>query len=99
MCGIPHHALQGYLKRFVQHGLKVAICEQLTEAGKGLVERDVVRVVTPGTLVEPALLEAAENNYLAAVHRYRDVFDWPMWMSRQASLPRPSSTAPGRDPR
>jgi len=74
MCGIPHHALQGYLKRFVQHGLKVAICEQLTEAGKGLVERDVVRVVTPGTLVEPALLEAAENNYLAAVHRYRDVF-------------------------
>jgi len=74
MCGIPHHALQGYLKRFVQHGLKVAICEQLTEAGKGLVERDVVRVVTPGTLVEPALLDAAENNYLAAVHRYREVF-------------------------
>jgi len=72
MCGIPHHALQGYLKRFVQHGLKVAICEQLSEPGKGLVERDVVRVVTPGTLVEPALLDAERNNYLAAVCLHRD---------------------------
>jgi DNA mismatch repair protein MutS len=73
MCGIPHHALQSYLKRFVQHGLKVAICEQLTEPGKGLVERDVVRVVTPGTLVEAALLDETANNYLAAVHLVRDV--------------------------
>ena len=72
MAGIPHHALQGYLKRFVQHGLKVAICEQLTEPGKGLVERDVVRVVTPGTLVEPALLDDRANHYLAAVHPYKD---------------------------
>jgi DNA mismatch repair protein MutS len=74
MCGIPHHALQGYLKRFVQAGLKVAICEQLSEPGKGLVERDVVRVVTPGTLVEPALLEETQNNYLAAVNVWRDVY-------------------------
>jgi DNA mismatch repair protein MutS len=74
MAGIPHHALQGYLKRFVQHGLKVAICEQLTEPGKGLVERDVVRVVTPGTLVEPALLDDRANNYLAAVNPYKDSF-------------------------
>lgn len=74
MAGIPHHALPGYLKRFMQNGFKVAICEQLTEAGKGLVERDVVRVVTPGTLIEPALLEAKCNNYLAAVHHYRDVY-------------------------
>ncbi|HLI50320.1 MAG TPA: DNA mismatch repair protein MutS, partial [Thermomicrobiaceae bacterium] len=72
MAGIPHHALQSYLKRFVTLGLKVAICEQLTEAGKGLVERDVVRVVTPGTLVEEALLEAAANNYLAAVNPFKD---------------------------
>lgn len=72
MAGIPHHALQGYLKRFVQHGLKVAICEQLTEPGNGLVERDVVRVVTPGTLVEPALLEQSQNNYLAAVHMWKE---------------------------
>lgn len=74
MAGIPHHALQGYLKRFVQQGLKVAICEQLTEAGNGLVERDVVRVVTPGTLMEPALLEEAENNYLAAVNVWRETY-------------------------
>jgi DNA mismatch repair protein MutS len=74
MAGIPHHALQSYLKRFVGNGLKVAICEQLTEPGKGLVERDVVRVVTPGTLIEPGLLEEGKNNYLAAVHAVRDVY-------------------------
>lgn len=72
MCGIPHHALQGHLRRFLQHGLKVAICEQLTEPGKGLVERDVVRVVTPGTLVEDALLDSSQNNYLAAVLPAKD---------------------------
>ncbi|HEX6510070.1 MAG TPA: DNA mismatch repair protein MutS [Chloroflexota bacterium] len=74
MAGIPHHALQSYLKRFVQQGMKVAICEQLSEPGKGLVERDVVRVVTPGTLVEPALLEETENNYLAAVNIWHDAY-------------------------
>lgn len=72
MAGIPHHALHSYLKRFVEKGLKVAICEQLSEPGKGLVERDVVRVVTPGTLVEETLLEAGRNNYLVAVHPYKD---------------------------
>lgn len=74
MAGIPHHALQSYLKRFIQRGLKVAICEQLSEPGKGLVDRDVVRVVTPGTLVESALLEATRNNYLAAVHCWKETF-------------------------
>jgi len=74
MAGIPHHALQSYLKRFVEHGLKVAICEQLTEPGNGLVERDVVRVVTAGTLVEPALLDERSNNYLAAVNPWRDSY-------------------------
>src|SRR5437764_12816546 len=74
MAGVPHHALQSYLKRFVQQGLKVAICEQLTEPGKGLVERDVVRVVTPGTLTEPALLEETQNNYLAAVCLWRESY-------------------------
>ncbi|MGH2409086.1 MAG: DNA mismatch repair protein MutS, partial [Chloroflexota bacterium] len=71
MAGIPHHALPGYLKRFMEHGLKVAICEQMSEPGKGLVDREVVRVVTPGTLVESDLLEPSENNYLAAVHAWR----------------------------
>ncbi|GAC1326871.1 MAG: DNA mismatch repair protein MutS [Chloroflexota bacterium] len=72
MCGFPHHALQSHLKRFVEQGHKAAICEQLTQPGKGLVERDVVRVVTPGTLVEDGLLESGENNYLAAVLQWRE---------------------------
>ncbi|MEE9201561.1 MAG: DNA mismatch repair protein MutS, partial [Dehalococcoidia bacterium] len=67
MAGIPHHALDHYLGRLVGRGHKVAICEQLTPPGKGLVERDVVRVVTPGTVVEPGLLSERRNNYLAAV--------------------------------
>src|SRR5947209_3577068 len=74
MAGIPHHALQSYLKRFVDQGLKVAICEQLTEPGKGLVERDVVRVVTPGTLIEPGLLDEGRNNYLAALNIRRNAY-------------------------
>jgi|DewCreStandDraft_1066081.scaffolds.fasta_scaffold00072_122 DNA mismatch repair protein MutS len=66
MAGFPHHALPHYLGRLVRQGYRVAICEQLSEPGRGLVERDVVRVVTPGTLMEPGLLSPDENNYLAA---------------------------------
>jgi DNA mismatch repair protein MutS len=67
MAGIPHHALDNYLARLISRGHKVAVCEQLTPAGKGLVERDVVRVVTPGTVIEPGLLEGTVNNYLVSV--------------------------------
>ncbi len=69
MAGIPYHALDNYLGRLVNHGHKVAISEQLTEPGatKGIVERDVVRVVTPGTVVEPGLLDAKKNNYLISL--------------------------------
>ena len=67
MAGIPHHALDNYLGRLVCKGHKVAICEQLSPPGNGLVERDVVRVVTPGTIVEPGLLDGKANNYLACV--------------------------------
>ena len=69
MAGIPYHALDNYLGRLVNHGHKVAISEQLTEPGatKGIVERDVVRVVTPGTVVEPGLLDSKRNNYLTAL--------------------------------
>jgi len=67
MAGIPHHALDNYLAKLINRGHKVAICEQLSPPGKGLVERDVVRVVTPGTVVEPDLLESKRNNYLASV--------------------------------
>lgn len=69
MAGIPHHALEAYLGRLINSGHVVAICEQLSEptTGKGLVDRGVVRVVTPGTLTEPSLLETSTNNYLGAV--------------------------------
>ena len=69
MAGVPAHSLEGYLARLIKAGHKVAICEQLSDpaVSKGLVERDVVRVVTPGTVLESALLDHKANNYLAAV--------------------------------
>ena len=69
MAGVPAHSLEGYLARLIKAGHKVAICEQLSDPSlsKGLVERDVVRVVTPGTVLESALLDHKANNYLAAV--------------------------------
>ena len=69
LAGIPAHSLEPYLARLIKQGHKVAICEQLSDpaASKGLVERDVVRVVTPGTVLEPSLLDQKANNYLAAV--------------------------------
>jgi len=69
MAGIPHHALDNYLSKLINKGYKVAICEQMSEPrpGRGIVEREVVRVVTPGTVTEPNLLETRANNYLASV--------------------------------
>ncbi len=69
LAGIPAHSLESYLARLIKKGHKVAICEQLSDpaTSKGLLERDVVRVVTPGTVVEPSLLDQKANNYLAAV--------------------------------
>ena len=68
MAGIPYHAAEGYIAKLIAKGHHVAICEQVgTEAVKGLFRREVVRVVTPGTVVEPGLLDAQRNNYLAAL--------------------------------
>jgi DNA mismatch repair protein MutS len=69
LAGIPYHAADGYIARLISAGYKVAICEQIGEPtkGRGLVERDVTRVVTPGTIVDPAMLDARTNNYIAAV--------------------------------
>ena len=69
MCGVPHHALDGYLGKAVEAGYKVAICEQVEDPAeaKGLVRREVTRVVTPGTVCEPELLDGKEHNLLAAV--------------------------------
>lgn len=68
LAGIPYHSLDNYLSRLVKAGHKVAICEQIGETTtKGLVERAVTRVVTPGTVIEPYLLDQGVNNYLASV--------------------------------
>jgi len=69
MAGIPYHAIDNYLAKLINRGYKVAICEQITKPGetKGLVEREVVRLVTPGTVVEPSLLDSKANNYLTSI--------------------------------
>ncbi|HVF50494.1 MAG TPA: DNA mismatch repair protein MutS [Pyrinomonadaceae bacterium] len=72
LAGVPVHSLERHLARLISRGHRVAICEQLTdapvkgEAGRGLIERDVVRIVTPGTVLETGLLRSKQNNYLAA---------------------------------
>jgi DNA mismatch repair protein MutS len=69
MCGVPHHSAAGYISRLVRRGFRVAICEQTEEASKTkkLVRREVVRIVTPGTPIDPQLLETRESIFLAAV--------------------------------
>jgi DNA mismatch repair protein MutS len=75
MCGIPYHAAEGYLARLLRAGRKIAICEQtaLPAAGRGLARREVVEVVSPGTLVNEGLLDQNTNNYLIAVGRVGEV--------------------------
>ncbi|PLW82744.1 DNA mismatch repair protein MutS [Kineobactrum sediminis] len=76
MAGIPYHAAEGYLARLVRAGISVAICEQIGDpaTSKGPVERKVVRIVTPGTLSDEALLEERADNLLLAVSQHRELF-------------------------
>ena len=69
MCGVPYHAAETYIAKLVSLGYKVAVCEQLTEPTKGvkIVERDVVRVITPGTVTEDSMLEERKNNYIMSM--------------------------------
>lgn len=69
MCGVPYHSCDSYIARLVESGFKVAICEQMENPAdaKGIVKREVVRVITPGTVIEDSMLEEGKNNYLAAV--------------------------------
>lgn len=71
MCGIPFHAADAYIAKLVSMGERVAICEQLTEptAGKGMVERDVIRVVSAGTVIEENQLDEKKNNYIACAYK------------------------------
>ena len=81
LAGVPYHAVEGYLKKMLQAGFRVAVCEQVEDpkTAKGVVKRDVVRIVTPGTLTDDILLDAKEDNFLCAVSlgtRNRAVISW-----------------------
>src|SRR6266851_8504863 len=70
MCGVPYHAARRYIAKLIDHGLRVAICDQMEAPGPGpgIVRREVTRVITPGMVLDEESLQAGENNYLAAVH-------------------------------
>ncbi|HEX8091492.1 MAG TPA: DNA mismatch repair protein MutS [Blastocatellia bacterium] len=67
LAGVPVRSLESHLAKLINRGYKVAVCDQVTPPGKGLVEREVVRIITPGTVIEPGLLERRANNYLASL--------------------------------
>ncbi|MBU2615046.1 MAG: DNA mismatch repair protein MutS, partial [Elusimicrobia bacterium] len=75
MCGIPYHSSSSYISKLIKKGFKVAICEQVEEPSqaKGIVKRDVVRLITPGTLVEDNLLDTKKNNYLLAIYPHANI--------------------------
>ena len=76
MCGVPYHAADTYIDRLVAKGYKVAICEQLEDpaTAKGIVKRDVVRVVTPGTIVDSKMLDEKKNNFLCTVYGEKSTY-------------------------
>ena len=81
LAGVPYHAVDGYLKKMIQAGYRVAVCEQVEDpkTAKGVVKRDVVRIVTPGTLTDDILLDAKEDNFLCAVGlgtKHRAAISW-----------------------
>ena len=76
MCGIPYHASRSYIARLLKFGKKIAICEQITEPGKGLMEREVVEVITPGTTIEEDYLEKGSSNYLACLAYRKNNFSF-----------------------
>ncbi len=76
MCGIPYHAADNYIARIIKEGLKVAICEQVEDPklASGVVRREVIRIVTPGTVIDSSLLDSKRNNYLGAVYPFKNAY-------------------------
>ena len=74
MCGVPYHSVDAYIARLVQKGYKVAICEQMEDPAqaKGIVQRDITRIITPGTVTESCMLEESRNNYMACMYGEKD---------------------------
>ena len=71
MCGVPYHSADAYIARLIAKGYKVAICEQMEDPAlaKGLVDRDIIRIITPGTVMTSSMLEEGRNNFICAVYR------------------------------
>lgn len=76
MCGVPYHSAESYISRLIKKGYKVAICEQMEDpvTAKGMVRREVIRVVTPGTVVESAMLDEGSNNFIACVYAAENAY-------------------------
>lgn len=74
LCGVPYHAAENYLAKLIEKGFKVAVCEQVEDPkkAKGIVKRDVVRIVTPGTVIDPGMLDEKNNNYIVALYNKED---------------------------
>lgn len=74
MCGVPYHSAEGYIKTLIDKGYKVAICEQVEDpkTAKGVVKREVVQLITPGTVMESNMLNEGENNYIASLSHFED---------------------------
>ena len=74
MCGVPYHAAESYITKLVEKGYKVAICEQMEDpsVAKGIVKREIIRVISPGTISEGKLLESKKNNYLMSLYQEKN---------------------------
>ena len=74
MCGVPYHSAEGYIAKLVHKGYKIAICEQLEDPkkAKGLVKREIIRVVTPGTVIESSMLDDSKNNYISSIYLQKE---------------------------
>ena len=71
LCGVPYHSANNYLTKLIDKGFKVAVCEQVEDPAlsKGIVKREVVRVITPGTVIDPEMLDEDKNNYIMAIYQ------------------------------
>jgi len=106
MCGVPVHSHEAYLSRLIRQGFKVAIGEQIEDpaeakkrGGKAVVKRDVVRLITPGTITEDALLDARSHNYLAAFALSKATLGWRGWIFPPAAFRSNRSRSPVSRPR
>ena len=96
MAGVPHHAVDGYIARLIERGYRVAMADQIgSEAINGLVPREVKRVITPGTVVEPGMLDATRPSYLAATIKTADLSTDPTQLGRSGQAGRPITVSGG----